>query len=151
MLYMQGTPTELASFALFLFRKYSAILFWAQINAVRMLQGSNHPVRYFVFKNILDILVIFTYTNALYARHTYWIGTYFFVLIHEIQPNIFPSPFWGNQNAIRLYLCCQHSGFSHYFVILRIFTNIEPFYVRLIHLTGIYYFVFIHRIQPIPF
>ena len=39
----------------------------------------------------------------------------------------------------------------HYLVILRIFTNIEPLYVRQVHLTGTYYFVFVYRIQPIPF
>ena len=50
MFYMQDTPTKLASSALFLFREYCTILFWAQINAIRMLQDSNHPVRTFVFR-----------------------------------------------------------------------------------------------------
>ena len=151
MLYMQGTLTKLVSFALFLIRKYSTILFWAQINAIRMLQGSNHPVMIFVFRRFLAVLVIFICTNDLYARHTYRIGTYCFVLIHEIQPDIFTSPFWVNQNAIWLYLCCQNSGFLHYFVIFRIFTNIEPLYVSHVHLTGTYYLVFVYRIHTIPF
>ena len=132
MLYLQGTPTELASFALFLFRKCSTILFWAQINAIRMLQGSNHPVRTFVFRNFFSDFSDF-YVHKCPVRKAR-------------LPNRYLLLCFDSWNTV-----CQHSGFSHYFVILRIFTNIEPLYVRRIHLTGIYYFVFVYRIRPKPF
>ena len=144
MFYMQVTPTELASFVLFLFRIYSTVLFWAPINAIWMLQGSNHPVRTFVFRRFLAVLVIFICTND-------------FVFVYRIQT----IPFWAQIEAIQgpirgpiRHKVIQGSirptnapVYHLFFGILSNFAIIQPLYVRQAYLIDTFCFAMVHRID----
>ena len=63
--------------------------FWDVQNATRLYSSSKNTLllTFFAFS------LIFTCTKALYARHTYLIGTFCFVFFQRIQFDTFPSPF----------------------------------------------------------
>ena len=114
----------ISSFALFLFRKYSPILFRAQINEIKILQASIPVLGTSVFRLFRDFNDFHLHWATVGESHLpYW----FFLLCFcpENTACRFSEPILRRSKCYKALIILPKPRFSSFFAILKIYTSIK--------------------------